>query len=121
MYEPIGYVQAVHGDATTPNPSFGSAISYVLGEGVHEGQIAIVIEDAGGSVVRKLSGPNTPGLHQIQWDLRGVTGEGDAPRRRNRSGELVQPGQYKLKLLRATDGESTVLGDVQTINVKAIR
>ncbi|MCX6876073.1 MAG: PhnD/SsuA/transferrin family substrate-binding protein [Verrucomicrobia bacterium] len=49
-----------------------------------------VITDAQGKPVRQLTGPTTPGLHRIPWELRrSPQAAGDTE-----SGHLVKPGKY---------------------------
>ena len=130
VYHEIGYVEAVYGNYTTPNPPFGSTISYYLRCELPEGEgnrIALSIESTGGSIVRTLDGPATPGFHRVQWDLHRAPEREERPRRRRggnrggrRSGPLVEPGEYTIKLLRVVDGEESVLGEPATLKVKAI-
>jgi len=50
------------------NPPYGAVLTYYLKQSV-SGNVALTIKDSNGSVVRTLSGPGSPGLHQVQWDL----------------------------------------------------
>ncbi len=51
------------------NPEFGSAIHYYLS--TETKQISLEIRDIKGEVVRRLNANGKPGLHRVQWDLRG--------------------------------------------------
>ncbi len=129
VYEEIGYVEAAFGNYATPNPPFGSTLSYYLRDGLPEGEgncIMLSIESADGSTVRLLPGPTTAGMHRVQWDLRHAR-EGDGqnqPRRQQggngRSGILVDPGEYIVRLLRVAGGKQCVLGEPRTIKVQAL-
>jgi photosystem II stability/assembly factor-like uncharacterized protein len=57
------------------NPPYGANINYFL-KGAPGGDVAITIQDSKGQTVRTLTGPRTPGLHRVYWDLR------DAPSKR---------------------------------------
>ena len=81
-----------------PNPPFGAVINYWVREYDGEG-VDIVITDTSGTKVRKLSGPNGPGLNRVVWDLRR-----DGPERiETPDSELdqktfVPPGEYTVTL-----------------------
>jgi hypothetical protein len=51
------------------NPEDGVAISYLL-KGAVDG-VKVTIEDVSGRTVRELTGPGTPGLNRVRWNLRG--------------------------------------------------
>ena len=51
------------------DPEYGASINYWLSEPAAEEPV-IEIVDAGGSVVRALSGGNEPGVNRLHWDLR---------------------------------------------------
>lgn len=113
------------------NPPYGATISYLVGADTEDdpadgdeaqandagGQdrarapdAAIRIVDADGSIIRELSGPGTPGLHRISWDLRhgpletdgGDGGGGGRGGRGGRGGggraPLAEPGTYQVTL-----------------------
>jgi len=120
VYPENGYAEAVAGNFATPNPVFGSRLTYFLPEALpagNETRIMLSIETANGFVVRKLAGPKEAGFHQLPWDLRTV-GQNTSDRRR-RLGPLVDPGVYTLKLLRVIDGKESILGEKQSLQVKA--
>jgi photosystem II stability/assembly factor-like uncharacterized protein len=119
VYEQIGYVEATFGNYSTPNPPFGSKLSYYLRDGLPKGEgnrIMLSIESADGSTVRLLPGPGTAGVHRVQWDLRHGRQRGG----NGRSGILIDPGEYIVRLLRVAGGKQSVLGESRTITVKAL-
>ena len=133
IYAEIGYVEAVFGNYATPNPPFGSTLSYYLRNDLAEGEnnrVTILIESPDGTKVRTLSAPTTAGLHRVQWDLRRERSREErteGPRRRsgrfrgNRpSGPLVEPGEYTLKLLQVIGDREEVLGEPVKLNIQAI-
>lgn len=135
VYNELGYVAAVFGNFTTPNPPFGAMLTYYLREGLPQGdgyRIVLTITDAKGESIRQITGPTTAGLHRVVWNLRGapqsVEEEHDRgnqrasrDRRRGRQSDpLVKPGKYTITLTKVVDGEETVLGEPQTIEVKPL-
>jgi photosystem II stability/assembly factor-like uncharacterized protein len=52
-----------------PNRQSGAFVNYFLRSEAKE-DVAIAISDAAGTVVRRLTGPKTAGLHRVVWDLR---------------------------------------------------
>jgi hypothetical protein len=124
VYEELGYVIAAYGNFTTPNPPFGATLHYHLRDGLAENnaKIMLMIEDAEGEPVRRITGPKTAGLHRVVWDLRHApveqeTGRG---RRRSRPGPLVEPGKYAVTLKRVVEGSETKLGKSQTVVVESL-
>ncbi len=137
VYHELGYVAAVFGNFTTPNPPFGAMLAYYLREGLPQGdgyRIVLTIMGANRESIRQITGPTTAGLHRVVWDLRGAPqsverkrdrknqrAPRDRQRRRGRqSGPLVKPGKYTITLTKVVDGEETVLGEPQTIEVKPL-
>jgi photosystem II stability/assembly factor-like uncharacterized protein len=53
-----------------PNPPFGAAIYFTLREKASE-PVVVTITDAAGKTVAELKDTKEPGLHRLQWDLRG--------------------------------------------------
>ena len=51
------------------NPPYGGAINYYV-KSVPQGAVTLTILDQQGQTVRTLTGPNTPGLNRVYWDLR---------------------------------------------------
>jgi len=125
VYQELGHVVAAFGNVTTPNPPFGAMLHYYLREGLKgkEDKIMLTITDAKGKVLRRMTGPNSAGLHRVVWDLRQST-ETQAPagrqgRRRRRAGPLVEAGEYTISLLEVVNGQDKTLDNAQTIQVKA--
>ncbi|HYW30133.1 MAG TPA: hypothetical protein VE869_01420 [Gemmatimonas sp.] len=54
-----------------PSPAYGASIWYRVGAG-GSGQARIVIQDALGDTLRTLTGPSSPGVHNVVWDFRGT-------------------------------------------------
>ena len=52
-----------------PNRDLGAFVNYHLRAAAKD-DVAIVISDAAGTVVRRLTGPKTAGMHRVAWDLR---------------------------------------------------
>jgi photosystem II stability/assembly factor-like uncharacterized protein len=108
-----------------PRKPYGTTISYFLRDD-QDGDVELVIRDADGNVVRRLSGPGYAGLQRVTWNLRrdeprmrGLgdpptdLGGGDSPGARGigrvpRSGSLLEvlPGTYTVSL-RIADTELT--------------
>jgi len=86
-----------------PNPSSDCAIWYHLRAEAPEDGLELEVRDAAGNRLRELRASNAPGLHRVDWDLRGSTGEdegdGDGEGRRRRAGRpRVEPGTYTAVL-----------------------
>jgi photosystem II stability/assembly factor-like uncharacterized protein len=71
-----------------PNPPFGAAIYFTLREKASE-PVLVTITDAAGKTVTELKGATEPGLHRLQWDLRGGGRRQDA---------FVPAGDYMARL-----------------------
>lgn len=76
--------------------------------------VFLIVRDADGNVVRRLSGPTRAGLHRVTWDLRfpppqlGARRDDDGDEenaRRTPSGPLVMPGRYEVLLAQRVRGE----------------
>jgi len=127
VYNEIGYVVAAFGNFTMPNPPFGAFIHYYLREDSTQNEsvkIVLAITDTKNEPVCQITGPNSAGLHRVVWDLRRSPkpqeqekGQG---RRRQQQGELVEPGEYTITLLKVVDDQETILSKSQTIQVKPL-
>jgi photosystem II stability/assembly factor-like uncharacterized protein len=99
-----------------PNRASGAFINYHLRAAAKE-DVAIAISDAAGTVVRRLTGPKTPGLHRVVWDLRA---EPIGPATTGLAGALVLtslgpfviPGEYKVQV--TIDGRA----ETKTVTVR---
>ena len=87
-----------------PNPPSGALITYVLGgpPGTGDSVVQVRVTDAGGTVVRRLTGPSAAGIHRIGWDLHharspGVT-DADEGWFGLPTGAWVLPGRYTVIL-----------------------
>src|SRR5439155_18695949 len=101
--------------------------------------IVVTVSDAGGHVVRRLTGPVTAGIHRVAWDLRypatnpptagrgggaggggggaGGGGEAEAGAGRGPTGPMVLPGTYQVAIAKRVDGVTTPLGTPQRFDV----
>jgi len=96
--------------------------------------VTLVVTDASGKVVRRVSASIDKGLHRVVWDLRvppvsfagGAAGRDEDPDeaeeeevrpRGNASGYFVPPGRYRVTLTRRVDGKTVTLGAPQTFDV----
>jgi len=90
-----------------------------------EPQIVLTVRDAGGDVVRRITGPRTKGIHRVSWDLRyppvtptTLTEEADlAPWEEPERGPLAAPGSYSVTLGKVVDGEHSELAQAQQFDV----
>jgi photosystem II stability/assembly factor-like uncharacterized protein len=100
---------------TARNPAFGAYLTYFVRDEVPDG-VSVAVADSAGLSIRKLTGPGTPGLHRIVWDL-----QRDPKQKIDRiewSGqpEFVRPGVYTVTL---TYGDGRVPLK-QTLTVKQV-
>ncbi len=97
-------------------------------------QLFLMVYDADGKPLRRLSAPNTIGIQRIAWDLRypATTISTQEPQTQPEGGEeeefasyrrpggpLVMPGQYSVRLFKKIDGTITELAGAQSFNVVA--
>jgi hypothetical protein len=88
------------------------------------------VKDAGGQVVRRLSGPAKMGVQRVAWDLRfpavAPTSLKPAPTPVENPfydvpmGPLVVPGEYTVSFERRVDGVLTPFGEPQRFGVEAL-
>ncbi len=82
-------------------------------------EVILTVRDAGGEVVRRLTGPVDAGFHRVAWDMRlpaanpvsleiVVPDWGSAP-----AGPLAAPGEYTVSLERRVRGQTVALGATQ--------
>jgi hypothetical protein len=91
-----------------------------------EPAVELVVRDADGKVVRRLSGATAKGFHRVAWDLRlpapeAITSkappdDGDGP-----LGALAAPGRYTVSLARRVDGQTAELAHAQPFDVAPLR
>lgn len=127
VYNELSNVVAAFGNFTTPNPPFGAILHYYLSEELTRSgsdKIILAITNAKGEPLRQMTVPATAGLHRVVWDLRRSAQpqkqESKQGRRRSRQGSLVEPGEYKVSLLKVVNGKEIKLGKSQTIQVKPL-
>ncbi len=82
--------------------------------------ILLTIKDAGGDIVRTITGPTKKGFHRVAWNLTSPTtsairtssggGRRGAPSGDADAGFLVPPGSYSVTLSKRVDGVVTELG-----------
>jgi hypothetical protein len=53
----------------TPNPSYGADIAYRLGPVATPDTVRFTITNAAGDTLATLTGPNTPGVHSVNWNF----------------------------------------------------
>jgi hypothetical protein len=99
-----------------PNREFGAFVNYHLRSEATD-DVAIAISDAAGTVVRRLKGPKTAGLHRVVWDLRaepvGAATRGLAGAYvLTNLGPFVIPGEYAVQV--TVDGRV----DSKTVTVR---
>jgi photosystem II stability/assembly factor-like uncharacterized protein len=79
------------------NPAFGAYFNYYVKAWTGDG-VSIAVTDSAGKTVRKLSGPGTPGLHRIVWDLQREPRERMPRSEWGSQPEFVKPDTYTIKL-----------------------
>jgi len=92
-------------------------------------EIVLLVRDASGRLVRRVSGPTAKGMHRVAWDLREAAtdsltapptpggGDGFGPPR----GARVAPGSFTVTLAKLVDGQLTELGAPQPFEVRQLR
>ena len=79
------------------NAPFGAYFNYFVREFNGEG-VDFAVADSAGRTVRKLSGPGTPGLHRVTWDLQRTPHERMPRPEWSDQPEFVKPGRYTVTL-----------------------
>jgi hypothetical protein len=84
-----------------------------------EPAIVFTVTDSEGSVVRRVTGPTSRGIHRVAWDLRypAVT-----PTRAggSSSGPLAVPGTYAVQMATFVDGVLTPVGEQRHFQVNSL-
>ena len=91
---------------TARNPAFGAYLNYLVKAWTGDG-VSITVADSAGKTVRKLSGPGTPGLHRVVWDLQREPRERLARTEWGSQPEFVGPGTYTITLTYGKQPEQT--------------
>jgi hypothetical protein len=95
------------------NPAFGAALDYFVTRSSGD-EASLVVADSAGKTVRRLSGPGTPGLHRVVWDLqRDPLGRIPRPEWSDQP-EFVRAGTYTVT---ATIGEGRALKQKLVVKV----
>jgi photosystem II stability/assembly factor-like uncharacterized protein len=84
-------------------------------------RIWLVVRDADGRVVRRISGPVTQGFHRVNWDLSypGASAvSGPETPETQPPGFLVAPGTYTVTMVRDVRGERETIGEPQEFTVE---
>jgi photosystem II stability/assembly factor-like uncharacterized protein len=82
---------------TARNPAFGATFNYFVREWTGEG-VSLAVADSAGKQLRTLTGPGTPGLHRVSWDLQGEPKERIGRPEWNNAPEFVKAGRYTVTL-----------------------
>jgi photosystem II stability/assembly factor-like uncharacterized protein len=81
--------------------------------------LVFTIRDEAGNLIRRITGPDSKGIHRIQWDLRTFahqqTRVGSNP-----AGPMVIPGNYTVEMARIDNGVWTDLDEKQNFKVVAL-
>ncbi len=81
----------------------------------------VVIRDADGNLVRRLSAPTKAGIHRVAWDLRYPDPErGPVGYWSQRAGPLAMPGTYTAELVRRDENGVTRLGEPQSFTARVL-
>ncbi len=98
-------------DTDVPTPSWEQLRQEELEEAP---QIVFEIRDANETVVRRLNGSSSTGIHRTTWDFRcsALTAAG--------SGPLCAPGTYSVQAYLTQDAKSEPLGEAVTFEVESI-
>ncbi len=88
--------------------------------------MVLTIQDGGGEVVRRITGPTEAGFHRVAWDLRypvteALTNRPQEERWREPVGPLAAPGSYTVTMYRRLGGQLTQVGEPQGFVVKPMR
>ncbi len=84
-------------------------------------RIELTVRSADGDVVRRLTGPATPGFHRVAWDLRYPDTDAWNPDPEvdffGTWSTLAFPGSYSVTLAKRVDGTAEALGEPQSFEV----
>jgi len=98
------------------NPPFGALIQYFVRSYTGD-EVTLEIAGAGGQTVRHLTGPGTPGVNRVVWDLQAdkdLGGERQTPSGQPR---FVKPGKYTVT---ATVGKAKTTQDLMVEAVEGL-
>jgi photosystem II stability/assembly factor-like uncharacterized protein len=84
-------------------------------------QVWLVVRDADGNVVRRVSGPTTKGFHRVAWDLRypatSAVGTSGSFLRGEPEGYMAAPGSYSVSLVKRVGGDVTEMAAAVSFDV----
>jgi len=108
-------------DADIPFPGWDALDAEVneVPDAVH-----VVIHDASGHVVNRVSGSTSKGFHRVTWDLTHASKALISPGGGGGfggGGFLATPGEYTATLVRTADGVETVLSDAVPFSVVPLK
>ncbi|NBC18465.1 MAG: glycosyl hydrolase, partial [Bacteroidetes bacterium] len=88
--------------------------------------VQVVVKDTSGTVVNRVDGPTSAGMHRVNWDLRfpskNVVDLGEeAIEGSGSDGFLATPGPYTATLVKVEDGTVTPLSDPIAFEVVPLR
>jgi photosystem II stability/assembly factor-like uncharacterized protein len=90
-----------------------------------EPTLILTVRDARGNVVRRVAGPDTPGIHRVAWNLRGPSPRpidldpGPLPIWADDfTSPMVAPGTYTVEMSRLVDGELRALAEPRAFEVR---
>jgi photosystem II stability/assembly factor-like uncharacterized protein len=88
--------------------------------------VQIVVRDENDTVVNRVNGPTSPGLHRVNWDLRHadrgvVERDEEIPESVEEDGFMATPGTYTATLVKIQDGEATELSGPVTFDVEPLQ
>ncbi|UOB17390.1 WD40/YVTN/BNR-like repeat-containing protein [Abyssalbus ytuae] len=89
-------------------------------------KIILTITNSKNHIIRKIEAPVTAGFHRIAWDLRYPASDAIKLKKQEfpygePQGLLAPPGKYTATLYQIINGESTLLSDPITFNVKPLK
>ncbi|MEM6765749.1 MAG: glycosyl hydrolase [Bacteroidota bacterium] len=88
-------------------------------------KIWFTVKDAGGNLVRKLTGPTAKGVHRISWDLKypasEFIGSGDTTSLNRASAMMAAPGTYTVSMSKEVNGVVTTLSEPVEFEVVPLR
>jgi photosystem II stability/assembly factor-like uncharacterized protein len=83
--------------------------------------VQVVVRDAAGTVVNRVTGPDSAGFHRVSWDLEyASTDVVDVGEEGTGNGYLVSPGAYTATLVAIVSGNVTELAGPVTFSVEPL-
>ena len=87
--------------------------------------VYVEITDTNGSVINRVPGKTTKGIHRVTWDMTfsrvsAITGQTMSPYHPMSRGVLVAPGTYKATLYKRVNGQISQLAEPVDVTLEAI-